>query len=67
MEQASLAENTETNEPTVLWLAASLFEFNLPTTKYEAGYPYLTYAAGEVSTMFQQTIKVTLAKLCVGL
>lgn len=32
----------------VLWLAASLFEFNIETTKHEAGYPYLTYQAGEV-------------------
>lgn len=33
-----------------LWLAASLFEFNIETTKREAGYPYLTYQAGEVSS-----------------
>ena len=33
----------------VLWLAASLFEFNIATTKHEAGYPYLIYQAGEVS------------------
>lgn len=32
-----------------LWLAASLFEFNTETTKREAGYPYLTFEAGEVS------------------
>lgn len=32
----------------VLWLAASLFEFNIATTKHEAGYPYLIYQAGEV-------------------
>lgn len=33
----------------VLWLAASLFEFNIATTKHEAGYPYFVYQAGEVS------------------
>ena len=33
----------------VLWLAASLFEFNIENTKHEAGYPYLIYQAGEVS------------------
>ena len=33
----------------VMWLAASLFEFNIETTKHEAGYPYLVYQAGEVS------------------
>lgn len=35
----------------VLWLAASLFEFNIATTKHEAGYPYLIYQAGEVCTI----------------
>lgn len=35
----------------VLWLAASLFEFNIETTKHEAGYPYLTYQAGEVCSL----------------
>lgn len=35
----------------VLWLAASLFEFNIATTKHEAGYPYLIYQAGEVSSL----------------
>lgn len=34
----------------ILWLAASLFEFNIETTKHEAGYPYLIYQAGEVSS-----------------
>jgi dynamin-binding protein len=36
----------------VLWLAASLFEFNISTTKHEAGYPYLIYQAGEVSGVY---------------
>jgi dynamin-binding protein len=35
----------------VLYLAASLFEFNISATKSEAGYPYLTYQAGEVSSI----------------
>jgi hypothetical protein len=35
----------------VMWLAASLFEFNIETTKQEAGYPYLIYQAGEVSRL----------------
>ena len=33
----------DTDEPEVLFLAASLFEFNIATTKHEAGYPYLVY------------------------
>lgn len=36
----------------VLYLAASLFEFQISATKSEAGYPYLTYQAGEVKTFF---------------
>jgi hypothetical protein len=38
----------------VLYLAASLFEFNISATKTEAGYPYLTYQAGEVSVTFRR-------------
>lgn len=37
----------------VLYLAASLFEFNISATKSEAGYPYLTYQAGEVLPRLQ--------------
>lgn len=32
----------------ILWSAVSLFEFNLETTKQEAGYNYLHYLVGEV-------------------
>lgn len=39
-------------EANVMWLAASLFEFNIETTKHEGGYPYLTYQAGEVRYHF---------------
>jgi hypothetical protein len=34
----------------VLFLAASLFEFHIDSTRKEGGYPYLTYQPGEVST-----------------
>lgn len=46
--RASSRERKPINGYNVLWLAASLFEFNIQTTKHEAGYPYLTYQAGEV-------------------
>jgi hypothetical protein len=36
----------------VMYLAASLFEFHISTTKFEANYPYLTYGAGEVSCFY---------------
>lgn len=54
-QRSSRASSRERNQPgdgyNILWLAASLFEFNIATTKHEAGYPYLTYQAGEVSTI----------------
>jgi dynamin-binding protein len=49
--RASSRERQNTGGYNVLWLAASLFEFNIETTKHEAGYPYLTYQAGEVSDL----------------
>ena len=33
----------------VLFLAASVYEFNIDRARREGGYPYLTYVAGEVS------------------
>lgn len=48
--RASSRERQPINGYNVMWLAASLFEFNIETTKVEAGYPYLTYQAGEVSS-----------------
>ncbi len=47
--RASSRERAAANGYNILWLAASLFEFNIETAKHEAGYPYLTYQAGEVS------------------
>lgn len=47
--RASSRDRTNSDGYNVLYLAASLFEFNISATKSEAGYPYLTYQAGEVS------------------
>ncbi|KAL2165147.1 hypothetical protein VTH06DRAFT_443 [Thermothelomyces fergusii] len=46
----------------VLWLAASLFEFNIEETKHEAGYPYLTYQAGEIFDVIAEKGELWLAK-----
>lgn len=35
----------------VIFLAASVYEFNIDKARKEAGYPYLTYVAGEVSLL----------------
>ena len=40
----------------VIFLAASVYEFNMDRARKEAGYPYLTYVAGEVSTQVNQHV-----------
>lgn len=47
--RASSRDHDRSGGYNVLYWAASLFEFNISATKSEAGYPYLTYGAGEVS------------------
>ena len=39
----------------VIFLAASVYEFNIDRARKEAGYPYLTYVAGEVSLTLNVT------------
>lgn len=39
----------------VIFLAASVYEFNIDRARREAGYPYLTYGAGEVSLEIGQS------------
>jgi hypothetical protein len=38
----------DTDEPEVLFLAASLFEFNIAHDRREGGIPYLVYVPGEI-------------------
>lgn len=45
----SPAEGSTQGSFNVLFLAASVYEFNIDRARREAGYPYLTYVAGEVS------------------
>ncbi|KAI1423956.1 hypothetical protein F5Y12DRAFT_499736 [Xylaria sp. FL1777] len=60
--RASSRERQPINGYNVLWLAASLFEFNIQTTKHEAGYPYLTYQAGEIFDVIAEKGELWLAK-----
>ena len=46
---SSPAEDKLPQDYNVLFLAASVYEFNIDRARREAGYPYLTYVAGEVS------------------
>ncbi|KAK3310064.1 uncharacterized protein B0T15DRAFT_22785 [Chaetomium strumarium] len=60
--RASSRERGGGNAYNVLWLAASLFEFNIENTKHEAGYPYLTYQAGEIFDVIAEKGELWLAK-----
>ncbi|KAK3055094.1 hypothetical protein LTS18_011863 [Coniosporium uncinatum] len=50
------------DEPTVLFLAASLFEFNIDGSRREAGYPYLQYVPGEIFDVIAQKGELWLAR-----
>ncbi|KAL5336057.1 hypothetical protein BJX70DRAFT_373748 [Aspergillus crustosus] len=56
------AEYNPTKEPTVLFLAASIYEFNIDRARREAGYPYLTYVAGEIFDVIAEKGELWLAR-----
>ncbi|KAI9693640.1 MAG: hypothetical protein M1822_002911 [Bathelium mastoideum] len=56
------SEEQGTHDTPVLFLAASLFEFNIDRARREGGYPYLTYVAGEVFDVIGQKGELWLAK-----
>ncbi|KAL2857859.1 hypothetical protein BJY01DRAFT_116305 [Aspergillus pseudoustus] len=60
-ENASQAPNP-IKEPTVLFLAASIYEFNIDRARREAGYPYLTYVAGEIFDVIAEKGELWLAR-----
>ncbi|POS85947.1 hypothetical protein EPUL_005761 [Erysiphe pulchra] len=60
--RASSRDRSRSRGYTVLYLAASLFEFNISATKKEAGYPYLTYQAGEIFDVIGEKGELWLAK-----
>lgn len=49
-------------DPPVLFLAASMFEFNIDRARREAGYPYLTYVAGEIFDVIAEKGDLWLAR-----
>lgn len=56
--QSPVEEDQSRPQPqfNVIFLAASVYEFNIDRARREAGYPYLTYVAGEVSQPNHRTI-----------
>jgi hypothetical protein len=51
-----------TDATVVLFVCASLFEFNIDKARKEGGYPYLTYVQGEVFDVVAQKGELWLAK-----
>lgn len=58
---ASTSRKTTENPP-VMFVAASLFEFAIDRARKESGYPYLTYVQGEVFDVVAQKGELWLAK-----
>lgn len=50
------------NDPTVLFAAASMYEFNIDRARREAGFPYLTYVTGEIFDVIAEKGELWLAK-----
>ncbi|KAJ6145522.1 hypothetical protein N7470_009417 [Penicillium chermesinum] len=50
------------HDPKVLFLAASIYEFNIDRARREAGYPYLTYVAGEIFDVIGEKGELWLAR-----
>ena len=49
---SSPADSRGSKDFHVMFLAASVYEFNIDRSRKEGGYPYLTYVAGEVSLQY---------------
>ncbi|KAJ9366186.1 hypothetical protein DTO282E5_9125 [Paecilomyces variotii] len=52
----------QARDPKVLFLAASIYEFNIDRARREAGYPYLTYVAGEIFDVIAEKGELWLAR-----
>ena len=50
------------DEPNVIFLAASVYEFNIDHARREAGFPYLTYSAGEIFDVLGEKGELWLAR-----
>ncbi|KAI4121846.1 MAG: hypothetical protein LQ347_006719, partial [Umbilicaria vellea] len=58
----SPAEGSAQGSFTVLFLAASVYEFNIDRARRQAGYPYLTYVTGEIFDVIREDGELWLAK-----
>jgi hypothetical protein len=56
------ASGTATRNYEVLFPVASVYEFNIDRARREAGFPYLTYVAGEIFDVIGERGELWLAK-----
>ncbi|MCJ1286882.1 hypothetical protein MMC26_006228 [Xylographa opegraphella] len=61
-QQSPVGAHHDEKQPNVLFLAASVYEFNIDRARREAGYPYLTYVAGEIFDVVAEKGELWLAK-----
>ncbi|MCJ1391127.1 hypothetical protein MMC18_003989 [Xylographa bjoerkii] len=61
-QQSPVTALYDEKKPNVLFLAASVYEFNIDRARREAGYPYLTYVAGEIFDVVAEKGELWLAK-----
>lgn len=59
---SDISRQPATDATAVLFVCASLFEFNIDKARKEGGYPYLTYVQGEVFDVVAQKGELWLAK-----
>lgn len=59
---SSATTSTDDQQPDVLFLAASVYEFNIDRSRREAGYPYLTYVSGEIFDVIFEKGELWLAR-----
>jgi hypothetical protein len=59
---SDMSRQPATDATAVLFVCASLFEFNIDKARKEGGYPYLTYVQGEVFDVVAQKGELWLAK-----
>ena len=62
IEPTRMNDGNSSKEPQVLFLAASIYEFNIDRARREAGYPYLTYLAGEIFDVIGEKGELWLAR-----
>ncbi|KAJ5902252.1 hypothetical protein N7495_002780 [Penicillium taxi] len=62
LEASHVLDAQSSKEPSILFLAASIYEFNIDRARREAGYPYLTYVPGEIFDIIAEKGELWLAR-----